>query len=84
MKLSKMALLAVRGMSMEVKKRVADACGITLQTFYKKIRENEINGVLTKAIAIETIAKETGIRYGDILDEDLAEELNGLENAKVS
>jgi hypothetical protein len=70
MKLTKIVHLAVKGMDKEAKQRLADALNISLNSLYRLINENQSNGDLTKAKAIEIISQETGISKDQILEDE--------------
>lgn len=66
MKLSKAAILALRGTGSEVKKALAAVLGVSDKTIYRYINDNDDN--LTKAAALEFIRKETGLGDSEILE----------------
>ncbi len=68
MRLSKVAILAIRGTSPEFKVRLAEACGVSLRTMWKWISEN--NDDLTKAEPLKMIREETGLDDSQILEEE--------------
>lgn len=72
MKLSKLAILALRGMDKENKERVAGLIGTSTKSFYRHINENKDNGELTKAKALQVIGEETGLDQSEILEESVA------------
>jgi hypothetical protein len=75
MKLSKTALFALKGAPKESKERLATALGASVNSVYRWINENEDNGDLTKAMAVQVISEETGLNREDILEEsDVKEE----------
>lgn len=69
MKLSKIAMLALKGSDKGIKERIAEALGVSLNTVWKWIRDNENNGDLTKVTAVQIISEETGIPVDQILEE---------------
>jgi transposase-like protein len=69
MKVSKIAILALRGTEKESKERLAAALGASANSVYRWINENEDNGELTKATAVKVIAEETGLKEEEILEE---------------
>lgn len=69
--LSKLALLAVKGASPGILKRLAPAIGVTEATIYQYIRDNNSN--LTKAAAMQVIREETGLSDAEILEDTPAE-----------
>jgi hypothetical protein len=73
MKLSKIAILALRGMGSGVKDRIAAALGVSTASVYNYIKDNNDN--LTKAAVLDIIKEETGLEYSEILVED---ELNKI------
>jgi hypothetical protein len=70
MKLSNIAILAVRGTDTEFKKGLAKAMDVTEQTMYKYLASNDSN--LTKAAPLEMIRIKTGL-LDDVLLEREAE-----------
>lgn len=69
MKLSKAAILALRGTGPEVKDALAAVLGISTKTLYRYISDNDDN--LTKAAALEFIRKETGLGDSEILENEI-------------
>lgn len=69
MKISKLALLAMNG-SRTCKKRLAEELDVTENSIWRWISENEENGDLTKAKALQVIGEETGLSNDQILEED--------------
>jgi transposase len=65
MKLSKIAILALKG-SKGSKKRIADALGVTESTVYRWIAENHDS--LTKASSMLVIREITGLSDSEILE----------------
>lgn len=72
MRLSKAAILALKGMDGETRKRVADAIGISPVTLWRWISVNDDS--LTKAVAIKVIREETGLPESEILESEPAKE----------
>lgn len=69
MKLSKVALMAIRGSSPEVKKRIGDAIDVSVATVYRYLADNDDS--LTKAAALEVIREETGLSDEQLLDRNV-------------
>lgn len=74
MKLSKIALLAIRGLDFDAKKRLADTLVVSHGTLYRYLQDNDDN--LTKAASLEFIRKETGLRDSEILEKETEEAQN--------
>jgi predicted transcriptional regulator len=72
MKLSKAAILTLRGMDNEKKKELADLLGVHEKTVYRYINENDDN--LTKAASLKFIRNETGLSDSEILESSLVGE----------
>lgn len=68
MKLSHIAILALKGTSGDFKRTLANKLGVTENTLYKYINEN--NDVLTKASALQLIGEVTGLSNDQILEEE--------------
>lgn len=66
MKLSKAAILALKGTGPEVKDALALVLGVSSKTLYRYINNNDDS--LTKAAALEFIRKETGLPDSEILE----------------
>lgn len=66
MKLSRLALLAIKGCGKDFKKKLADAMGVNVQTAYRWIQDENDN--LTKAAAMKVIREETGLSDAEILE----------------
>jgi hypothetical protein len=64
MKLSNIAILAVRG-HRDIKRMLSEALDVSEPTVYRWIQENSDN--LTKAAALQIIEKETGLTRDQIL-----------------
>lgn len=71
MKLSRIAILAIRGASPGIVKRLAEAIEASEPSIYKWISDNHSN--LTKAAAMKVIREETGLTDEQILEEDVKE-----------
>jgi len=71
MKLSKIAILAIRGASPGIVKQLAEAIEASEPSIYKWISENHSN--LTKAAAIKVIETVTGLTREQILEEEQTE-----------
>lgn len=67
MRLSKAAILAVRGMDTNTKEKLSDALGVSWQTLYRYISENDDN--LTKASALQIIRQVTGLADSELLED---------------
>lgn len=66
MKLTHLAILAVRG-SKDIVPKLAAALKVSRPTVYRLIKENHEN--LTKAAALRVIREETGMEDSQILEE---------------
>lgn len=75
MKLSKITILALRGTSPEFKKNLAKTLGVSLQTIYRYISDND--DTLTKAESLELIRLETGLLDEQILEREPIKEKEG-------
>lgn len=67
MKLSKAAILALRGSGPEVKDALAAVLGVSTKTLYRYISDNDDN--LTKAAALDFIGREIGLGSSELLEE---------------
>lgn len=65
MKLSNVAILALRGLDRSGKESLADSLGVSVSTVNRYIAENDDN--LTKAAALQVIRGITGLPDGEIL-----------------
>lgn len=72
MKLSKVALLALRGSTPEVKERIATALNVSDKSVYRYLLNNDDS--LTKAAVMKIIREETGLEDSQILEEVSQEE----------
>lgn len=70
MRLSRIAILAVKGASPGIVKRLAKAIATSEPTIYRYINDNDDN--LTKAAALEVIREETGLEDSEILEIEVA------------
>jgi transcriptional regulator with XRE-family HTH domain len=68
MKLSSIAILALRGCTPEIKKKLADALGVTVPSINRYLRDNDDS--LTKVAALEVIREVTGLTDDQILEKD--------------
>ena len=66
MKLTKAAILALKGSGSEGKKVLAAALGVEPSTIYRYIANNDSN--LTKAASVATIRELTGLPDSEILE----------------
>lgn len=69
MRLSKIAILAVKGASPAIVKKLSDAGLGSEQTVYRYISDNSDN--LTKAAALKVIREETGLTDEEILESEV-------------
>jgi hypothetical protein len=67
MRLSRIAILAVKGASPGIVKKLAGAIGVSEPSIYRFINDNDDN--LTKAAALKVIREETGLTDEEILEE---------------
>lgn len=67
MKLTNIAILALRGLGHGVKEKIASGLGVTVSTINRWIVNNDDN--LTKAAVIKVIQEETGLTQDEILEE---------------
>jgi hypothetical protein len=68
MKLSKAAILAIRGFGSDAKKQLAGILSVSQATLYRYIQDND--DCLTKAAALDFIGKETGLETSEILENE--------------
>ena len=68
MKLSNIAILAIRGMDVEFKKGLAKALRVSDQTMYRYLASNDDS--LTKAASLELIREITGLSDEQILERE--------------
>lgn len=71
MRLSKIAILAIRGTDKEFKDRLAEKCNVTRRTLDRWVSDNDDS--LTKAEPLQLIREETGLADDQILEEDTVE-----------
>lgn len=74
MKLSKAAILALKGTDKAAKDRIAKAAGVEPSTVYRWISKNDDS--LTKAAILPVISEETGLDQSQILEEEVKEGTN--------
>lgn len=74
MRLSKTAVLALRGHTKQRKAQIASKLDMSVNTLYRLINENQDNGDLTKVKALQVISEETGLEQSQILEEDTVKE----------
>lgn len=67
MKLSKAAILALKGLDADKKKALAEVLEVNDKTVYRYINNNDDN--LTKAASLQFIRNETGLNDSAILEE---------------
>lgn len=68
MKLSKIAILALKGCGKSVYEKIAEAIDCNLLSVYRYIANNDDN--LTKAASLKIIREETGLTDQEILEEE--------------
>jgi hypothetical protein len=68
MRLSKIAILAIRGLGQGVKERIAEATDTSQSRVYEWILENKDNGRLTLSAVVQIISEETGLTQDQILE----------------
>lgn len=61
---------AKKAMTPKTKARLALALNCSIYTVDRWIKDNEENGDLTKASAVQIIKEETGLNQDEILEED--------------
>lgn len=71
MKLSKTAILVIRGLPSEKKKELADVLGISSKTLYRYLDNNDDN--LTKAAGLNFLKGITGLTDTELLEDTDAE-----------
>lgn len=69
MKLSKIAILALKGMGSDIKEKIAEITGVSVQTVYLWIADNKDNSSLTKASVVQLIQSETGLNPDQVLQD---------------
>lgn len=68
MKLTNIAILALKGSDQGIKERIAEAVGVTPSTVYRWISEN--NKGLTLAASLKIIGNETGLTNEQMLEQE--------------
>lgn len=76
MKLTKIAILALKGMGSGAKEKIAEVTGSKPGTVYGWIADNDSNSKLTLAAVVQIISEETGLNQDQILEESAKEEQN--------
>lgn len=71
MRLTHLAIIAIKGLGREMTKKIAKAIGVSEPTAYKYIRENAPE--LTMASALQVIKQETGLSDDQILESETAD-----------
>lgn len=71
MKLTKVAILALRGLDHEAKRRIGEAADVEVSTVYRWIRDNSKN--LTQPGILDAISREIALPRELILDQAEAE-----------
>ena len=66
MKISGIAILALRGTSTDFKQKLAGVLGVSLSSVYRYLETNDDN--LTKAAAMQLIRQETGLTDQQLLE----------------
>ena len=69
MKLSKIAILAIKGLGQDIKDKIADVTNSKTGTVYGWIARNEPNSSLTLSAVVQIISEETGLTCEQILEE---------------
>lgn len=73
MRLSRLAIMAIRGGGYDAMDKLGKALGVSDKTAYRYVATNESNGDLTKAIALKTIKEITGLDDSQLLEESETE-----------
>lgn len=81
-KLSRVAILALKGMDRDTKLSLAKMLGYTEAWFYKMIRENSEN--LTKAMVLEFIGACTGLQSDQLLEDIENKDISELGKTKAN
>lgn len=68
MKISKAALLALKGLDHEAKARIAEKAGVAPSTVYRWIADEHDN--LTKGAVVKAISEEIGLSYEQVLEQE--------------
>lgn len=71
MKLTKTAYLALKGLDIEAKGRIAEKAKVTTSTVYRWIADEHDN--LTKGAVVNAIAEEIGLKPSEILEQETTE-----------
>lgn len=69
MKLTKIAILGLRGSGKEIKEKIAKELGVHIATVYSWVEDNADNSKLTLASIVRIISEETGLATDQILEE---------------
>jgi hypothetical protein len=69
MKLTKIAILGLRGSGKEIKEKIAKELGVHIATVYSWVEDNADNSKLTLASIVKIISEETGLEPDQILEE---------------
>lgn len=69
----KLSSISISKISVRAKNRLALELDCSVQTVERWIKENEDNGNLTKATALQVIGEETGLDQSEILEEVVAD-----------
>ena len=70
MKLSKIAILAIKGLGQDIKDKIAEVTNSKTGTVYGWIARNEPNSSLTLSAVVQIISDETGLTSEQILEEE--------------
>lgn len=65
----KLSQSAIQKINVRAKNRLALELGCSVQTIERWIKNNDDNGDLTKATALQVIGEETGLDQSEILEE---------------
>lgn len=68
MKLSNVAILALKGSDQRIKERIAEATGVTASTVYRWISTNSQD--LTLAASLKVLREELGLPDSHLLEEE--------------
>lgn len=61
---------AIKKLTLRTRNLLALECKCSVATIDRWIKKNEINGDLTKAIALKVISEDTGLAYSQILEDE--------------
>lgn len=75
MRLTRAALLIIRGFSGEKKEELAGVAGVGIKTLYRWLDEN--NDGLTKAAVVKMVRQESGLNDEEILEDEVVSEKIG-------